>query len=113
MKKPDIRNMTLREKIAQTMIVKQSDLLLRSDKAYSELREPEETVALLKNNQYGGFWTHGNLEINGMCDKYDGYWQFTTKKYRNWLEEATVDMKIPPLCACDPSGKSRCLDLSN
>lgn len=52
MKMPDINKMTLREKIAQTMIVRQSDLLLRADKAYGELRQPQEAGEIMRKNQF-------------------------------------------------------------
>ena len=66
MKKPDISKMTLREKAAQTLLVRQSDLLLRADKAYDELRDPSEAKEILDRNQFGGIWTHGNGDVNSM-----------------------------------------------
>jgi len=113
MKKPDITKMTLKEKIAQTMIVRQSDLLLRADKAYSELRQPEEAGEIMRKNQFGGIWTHGNLDVNGMSDKYNGYFKFTSKSYLKWLTEVTEGVNVPVLCAKDPGGKGSYSDLSN
>lgn len=113
MKIPDINKMTLREKIAQTMLVRQSDLLLRADKAYGELRQPQEAGEIMRRNQFGGIWAHGNLDVNGMSDKYNGYFKFTSKSYLKWLSEVTEGVRIPVICAKDPGGKGSYSDLSN
>jgi len=112
MKKPDINKMTLREKAAQTLLVRQSDLLLRADKAYDELRDPLEAKEILDKNQFGGIWTHGNCDVNAMSRRYNGYFDFTAEKMARWIEDNTKDMTIRPVCAGDPSGKSYFKDLS-
>ena len=61
---PDIKTMTLREKIAQLIIVKQSDLMQDPDTAYDSLRDPEDAIRMVKENQYGGIWLHGTLDVN-------------------------------------------------
>jgi len=113
MKKPDINKMSLREKAAQTLLVRQSDLLLRADKAYDELRDPSEAKEILDKNQFGGIWTHGNGDVNAMSRRYNGYFQFTTDKMVKWIKDNTKDMAIPPICAGDPSGRSYFSDLSS
>ena len=54
MKKPDIKAMTLREKIAQTLLVRQSDLMLRADRDYKEARGAQEAAEIMKKQQFGG-----------------------------------------------------------
>ncbi len=109
MKKPDITKMSLRQKVAQTLLVRQSDLLMRAEKDYAELRAPKEAKEILETNCFGGIWTHGNTDVNGMSPKYNGYFKFTTRTMAEWIKKNTVDMEIPPICADDPGS---CLDLS-
>lgn len=111
MKKPDVNKMTLREKIGQVLLVRQSDLLMRADKNYSELRDPREAKELLAEYQFGGIWAHGNQDVNGMSDKYNDYFKFTTKSYTAWLKDVTENMTIPPVCANDLGGYLFCSDM--
>ncbi len=104
MKKPNINKMTLREKVAQTLVVRQSDLMLRADKAYDELRDPSEAKEILDRNQFGGIWIHGNHEINYMSPRYTGYFNFTVESLLKWIDDNTRDILIPPICANDPIG---------
>lgn len=112
MKKPDITKMTLREKIAQTCLVRQSDLLMRADKAYDELRDPAEAKEIMTKNQFGGIWVHGNTDVNSMSKKYNDYFAFDSKKYLAWFKDVISDVAIPVLGANDPSGKGSIGDLS-
>ena len=111
--KPDINKMTLREKIAQIMLVRQCDLLLRADKAYDELRDTSEAKEIMDKNQFGGIWAHGNLDVNQMSVKYNDYFNFDTKKYVKWLNSIIADLKIRPICANDISNRACFSDLSN
>lgn len=111
-KKPDMSKMTLREKIAQTMIVRQSDLLLRADKDYDELRAPHEAEEIVRKNQFGGIWLHGNTDVNGMSAKYNNYFKFTSKTSAEWVNEVEKDVKIPIICANDAGGRGSYSDLS-
>ena len=52
MKKPSIENMTLREKIAQTCLVRQSDLLMYADTGYREIRPAQDSVSLMEKYQF-------------------------------------------------------------
>lgn len=44
----NIESLSLREKFAQLLIVRQSDLMLHADTAYSTLRRPEEAAEIMK-----------------------------------------------------------------
>ena len=112
MKKTDINQMTLREKIAQTCLVRQSDLLMRADKAYDELRDPAEAKEIMTKNQFGGIWVHGNTDVNSMSKKYNDYFAFDSRKYLNWFKDVISEVEIPVLGANDPGGKSSIDDLS-
>jgi len=68
MKKPRLEEMTLRDKIAQTLLVRQSYLMLRADLDYKVARGPEEAAQLVAQNQFGGLWPHGHQDVNGIKD---------------------------------------------
>ena len=110
---PDVNRMTLREKIAQTCLVRQSDLLMRADRAYGELRDPAEASEILAVNQFGGIWVHGNVDVNGMSSRYNGYFAFDSRRFLSWLKDATCGLKIPAIGANDASGMHSCADLSS
>ena len=105
MKKPCLEKMTLREKIAQTCLVRQSDLLMYPETNYGTLRPAEDAVKLMKKNQFGGIWTHGNVDVNQMgTDAYKSF-NFTSKTHIEWLKKIEAVSEIPLICANDP-GKS-------
>ena len=102
MKKPCIEKMTLREKIAQTCLVRQSDLLMYPDTNYAAVRPKEDAVNFMKKYQFGGIWTHGNVDVNQMgTDAYASF-KFTAKSHIEWLREVEKVSEIPLICANDP-----------
>lgn len=112
MKKPDIKKMTLREKIAQTLVVRQSDLLMYADSAYSKLRDPKDAFELMKEYQFGGMWTHGNEDVNQMGSDLYAQFKFNSDSYLEWLTEVEKVCKIPLICANDARGIRAFSDLS-
>lgn len=112
MNNPDIKEMTLREKIAQLLIVRQSDLLMDASTAYSKFREEDEAEALCNEFQFGGIWLHGNLEINHFNDLYGKSMDYDSAKLRKWFEKMSKNVKIPMLAANDAWGNGSCKDLS-
>ncbi|MBR5139634.1 MAG: hypothetical protein IKV16_01140, partial [Clostridia bacterium] len=104
MKKPCIEKMTLREKIAQTCLVRQSDLLMYPDDNYATVRPKEDAAKFIKEYQFGGIWTHGNVDVNQMgTDAYKSF-KFTAQSHIEWLGEVEKEAKIPMICANDPGG---------
>ncbi|MBR2432170.1 MAG: glycoside hydrolase family 3 protein [Clostridia bacterium] len=104
MKKPIIENMTLREKIAQSCLVRESDLLMHADTNYASVRPKEDAALLMEKYQFGGIWTHGNVDVNQMgTDAYKSF-NFTAESHLEWLKEVEAKAKIPLICANDPGG---------
>ena len=102
MKKPTLETMTLREKIAQTCLVRQSDLLMYPETNYGTLRPEEDAVSFMEKYQFGGIWTHGNVDVNQMgTDAYKSF-KFTAKSHVEWLKKIEKTAKIPLICANDP-----------
>ena len=54
MKIPCIESLSLREKLAQLCIVRQSDLLMHASSSYSTMRDPKEAAELMEKYQFGG-----------------------------------------------------------
>ena len=113
MKKPDIKAMTLREKIAQTLLVRQSDLMLRADRDYKEARGAQEAAEIMKKQQFGGLWMHGNVDVNGIDGSLDTSFHFTSQTYRKWLDGIKPSLTYPLLCANDAAGIYSYSDVSD
>lgn len=110
---PKIESLTLREKLAQLLIVRQSDLMMYADTAYTSMRDPGEAAELVEKYNYGGIWLHGGVDVNQMNEYYHEHVSFTTDELREWFRIAVKNAKIPVLAANDASGKSMCKDLSS
>ena len=111
MKRPNIKDLTLREKIAQLCIVRQSDLFMYEDSAYTKFRTVEEARELVKKNQYGGIWIHGGVDVNQINSFWRENVKFDTKSLMDWYKEVRKDAKIPIIAANDAAGKGACTDL--
>ena len=109
---PDIKTMTLREKIAQLLIVRQSDLIMDSSTAYSKFRDPSEAKELCEKYQFGGIWLHGSLEINHFNKLYTDNINYDCKELLDWYANIRENVKIPMIAANDAWGVGTCRDLS-
>lgn len=109
---PDIKSMTLREKIAQLLIVRQSDLVMDSSTAYSVFRDPSEAKELCEKYQFGGIWLHGNLEINHFNNMYTEKYNYDCKELQDWYSDIRENVRIPMIAANDAWGIGTCRDLS-
>lgn len=101
MKKPQLKDMTLREKIAQTLLVRQCDLLLRADKDYMERRDSEEAFEIIEREQFGGIWAHGNLDVNQIPGSLSDSFDFTVDSFNEWRKKADAVSKYPMFYATD------------
>jgi len=101
MKRPEIKDLTLREKIAQLLIVRQSDLVQDASTSYTKFRAPEEAAQIMEKNQFGGIWLHGNVDVNQINDVWNKNVNYTVEELRAWYEEVRKNVKIPVICAGD------------
>lgn len=109
----NIESLSLREKLAQLLIVRQSDLMLHADTGYSTLRRPEEAAEIMEKNGFGGIWLHGNVDVNSMnMQFYRENVKFDVNSLRKWYEDVVKNVKIPVIAANDALGKATCSDLS-
>lgn len=104
---PDIKKMTLKEKIAQLIIVRQSDLMMYADSSYTKLRDPQEAAELAEKYQYGGVWLHGNTDVNHINDCWNKNIDFDSGTLKKWYEDLRKNVRIPMIAACDPGGNCR------
>ena len=104
MNMPDIKKMTLKEKIAQLVIVRMSDLVMDASSSYTKMRDPEEAAALAEKYQYGAVWLHGNVDVNQINDCWKKNVKFTAKELKDWYEKLREKVKIPMIAANDAGG---------
>ena len=83
----ELKDLTLREKIAQTLLIRQSDLLIASKDGRAVVRDPQEAGQIMERDQYGGIWAHGNVDVSvikgGMTDNFD----FDVESHLAWIKE--------------------------
>ena len=104
MKKPQLKDLTLREKVAQMMIVRLSDILMEPETNYTSIRPAEEAQRLMEEGQYGGVWLNGNEDINGVNDFYTQNFHYTAETSRELYDWANKLTKYPLLGANDIAG---------
>ena len=105
MKRPGIKDLTLREKIAQLLIVRMSDLIQDASTSYTKMRAPEEAAQIMEKNQFGGIWLHGNTDVNQINDEWKKNVNFTSvDELREWYENVRKNVKIPVIAANDAGG---------
>ena len=98
MKRPNIKDLTLREKIGQILMVQQ-DALLRKTEADARIpRDREEVIELMKKYQYGSIWGSGNIDMRNanMAEETIGEKPKITA-YGRWFREIDSAVKIPML----------------
>ncbi len=95
-KKPELSELTLREKIGQTAVMQIADFI-----NHPNIEE------FLKDNPIGNLWNCGNLamtivNLTGIVgeDLQD------SEYYRKWVEKIANMLPIPPLAATDPLGET-------
>lgn len=101
---PDINKMTLREKLAQLLIVRMSDLLMDADSSYTKMRAPQEAAEIMEKNQFGGIWFHGNVDVNQINDVWNKNIKFSAKELKEWYADIRKNVKIPVIAAADAIG---------
>ena len=104
MKKPELKNMTLREKIAQTMLVRQREIYFKNVDGKWIERTPDEVYELMDKNQFGGLWVLGNfkLDFEGLSETKE-IKKPHSDEYRDWIKEISKALKIPLLVGIDAS----------
>ena len=101
---PDIKKMTLREKLAQLLIVRMSDLLMDADSSYTKMRAPHEAAEIMEKNQFGGIWFHGNVDVNQINDVWNKNVKFSAQELKDWYADIRKNVKIPVIAAADAIG---------
>ena len=100
-----MEKMTLREKIGQTLMVNQRDLVMRPETGYQEQRTMSEAREILRSCGFGAIWLFANQDGFLKAQQYD------TKKLTGWIDEISEGLPVRPICANDITGRTCCLDL--
>ena len=102
MKRPNIKDLTLREKIGQILMVQQDALLRKTEADARTPREHAEVIELMKKYQYGSIWGSGNIDMRNanMAEETIGEKPKITA-YGRWFREIDSAMKIPMLLGMD------------
>ncbi|MBE6934739.1 MAG: glycoside hydrolase family 3 protein [Ruminococcaceae bacterium] len=112
MKKPTLNELTLREKIAQMMIVRLSDIIMEPETNYTSIRNEEEGLRIMRESQFGGIWLNGNIDINGVNDFYNKNFHYDAAESRALFDKMQKQTKYPLLSANDIAGTDGYSDLS-
>lgn len=107
---------SLREKIAQMLLIRQYDLLQKTEIDEKIPRSKEETRRILKDGQYGSMWVMGNQKIDNVNMSEVNWGNYKPKSYEmaEWIKNLNTMLKIPLLCGVDAENGAGvlCKDLS-
>ena len=101
MKKPLLSEMTLREKIGQTILPYQYDINRRTEVDPSIIRTKEEKAAFLRERQFGTLWVQPGAGSRGFDVSWQAEHQDESEEFRQWILEEDAALKIHALVATD------------
>ena len=104
MKKPLLSEMTLREKIGQTILPYQYDINRKTEVDASILRTKEEKAAFLQERQFGSLWVQPGAGSRGFDISWAAEHQDESEEFRQWILEEDASLKIHALVATDAEG---------
>lgn len=102
MKRPSINELSLREKIAQLLMIQQYSLLQKCEVDETLPRSTEEMLSIMEKYQYGSLWGCGNMNLNNanMAEINIGH-KTNTTEYKRWIEMVSAPVKLPMLIGMD------------
>ncbi len=114
MKKPQLSDLTLKEKIAQCLCIPQFDLNNKTEVDRGQLRTKEERDKLISDEQYGCIWCHGGQSFNAKLDMAELNWgtKVSSRDYIEWVKGNENNLKIPSLRSIDGESGSTFCDLT-
>ena len=105
MKKPQLSELTLREKIGQCLCIPQFDLQIQSEVDRRKVRPTEEKHRIVENNQFGCIWCHGGLDLGETAqlatDFSIGGRLTEPDDMKSWIKDTEKTLKIPALHSTD------------
>ena len=101
MRKPLLSEMTLREKIGQTIIPYQYDINRKTEVDASILRTKEEKAAFLRERQPGTLWVQPGAGSRGFDIAWEAEHQDESEEFREWILEEDACLKIHALVCTD------------
>ena len=104
MKKPLLSEMTLREKVGQTILPYQYDINRKTEVDAKILRTKEEKAAFLRERQFGTLWVQPGAGSRGFDISWQAEHQDESEEFRQWILEEDACLKIHALVATDAEG---------
>ena len=103
MRKPELKELTLREKIGQLLLPHQWDIYQDHEKNYEVDRTEEEWKALVGDYQFGAYWSDqiGSHNKIGVDISEVGDTKVQSAKYKDFLYKQNLCTKIPALMGLD------------
>lgn len=103
MKKPELKDLSLREKLGQILMLRQRDLLKKLVDGEYLQRTDEEIAEILKRTQSGSIWWSGlvNMDFVNMAEEGTGDKSATMKNNASLLKKLNSYCKIPLLIGMD------------
>lgn len=93
----------LRKKIAQMLLIRQYDILQKTEVDENIARSDKEIETLLSQNQFGGMWIMGNQKLNvvNMSGQNWGGYKPSSKEYAEFVTKLNAGLEVPLLCGID------------
>ena len=105
MQRPELNELSLKEKISQLLMINQYPLLQKTEVDERQQRSPEEQQEIMRKYQYGSLWATGNMQLNvaNMAEINIGY-KTTTGEYKAWIDRISEPVRLPMLVGTDCEG---------
>ena len=102
MKRPELNELTLTEKIAQLLMPNEYTVLQKCEISEETPRPKAEIAEFMSKYQYGSFWGSGNmLNRNANLAESNVGLNANASEYKAWLEELQSNVRIPMLVGVD------------
>lgn len=99
MKKPELSELTLEEKISQLLLLRQGHLTNVVD-GDPRPKTKEQREALMQTNHFGGLWSYGRVKMETANLAEEGT-RVSVKEQKELIDEAQDNVKIPLLVGVD------------
>lgn len=102
MKKPDLNELTLTEKIAQLLMLTDTSLIYKMVDGENDFRPDDEINDIMQRYQFGSYWHTGNIKMDivNMAEWSDGR-KMTLAESKEYIENLQKNVRLPMLVAMD------------
>lgn len=102
MKKPNVSELSLTEKVAHLLMIRQDQVIYKWEDGKTVRRPIEEVHEIMKKYQYGSMWVQGGKLMNGVDFGENDPGEIQKAKHtKKWLDDIQKDVRLPMLFGCD------------